>query len=196
METSVGRATSPGTVWRFAATGLSLLAIAAMTAGATAAEDRVQPLAEVARAFKPMSEISADIRLDRPTMPADQSEELFQEPVPVHRVSLERWMWADLEMWWAPTEFFHQPLYFDDVPLERYGQTRAPLVQPAFSGLHFFSSVALLPAKLLVDHPCRCISQLGYERPGSCTLPQRERLRIELDPAWLQLGTCLHRCSH
>jgi hypothetical protein len=202
VKTSVGRSTPSNLTLRQALfTGWSLLGMAAIGTLVTAAEGPRQsqtapPVAAAAAEFKPMSEIRAEIRLDRAEMPADRSQELFQEPVPVHRVSLERWSWPDLEFWWAPTEFFHQPLYFDDVPLERYGQTRSRLLQPAISGLHFFGSVAVLPVKMLADHPCRCISQLGYDRPGSCTLPQRERLRFEVDPAWAEPGTCLRRWAH
>ena len=51
-------------------------------------------------------------------------------------------------MSWQATEFWHRPLYFDDVPLERYGQMHHPLIQPWLSGVHFFGNVPLLPYKM------------------------------------------------
>lgn len=94
--------------------------------------------------------------------------------------------WADSMEMWAPTELFFHPLYFDEPALERYGQTRNPILQPAISGAHFFGSAALLPLELVAEQPCRRVSQLGYYRPGSVAPPVRDRMvRWEFDSLWL-----------
>lgn len=141
-------------------------------------------------AIRPIAQISTDIRLGEQKLPPDNAQELFGDSLPHSRAAVNRSDWPELAFWWAPTEFSHWPLYFDDVPLERYGQTSCRLAQPGLSGVHFFGNVALLPYEMLVDLPCSRITQLGYHRPGSCTPAVRERLRVLPDPA---IWSHLHR---
>ena len=61
----------------------------------------------------------------------------------------------------------YQPLYFEDVSLERYGQTRGLIKQPFASAVKFFGGRAVLPLRALRDNPYSCDSPLGYCRPGS-----------------------------
>jgi hypothetical protein len=68
---------------------------------------------------------------------------------------------------WAAPDIRYQPLYFEDVALERYGQTPCGLRQTVLSGIHFFSSAALLGFQKLDRHPCDCDWPLGFCRPGS-----------------------------
>lgn len=79
---------------------------------------------------------------------------------------------------WNASGLLHKPFYFEDVSLERYGQTH--VLQPAVSGLKFFASVPFLPYKIGVDHPHRCIYTLGYQRPGNCACPVKERPVLSL----------------
>jgi len=67
---------------------------------------------------------------------------------------------------WAAPDIRYQPLYFEDVPLERYGQTRGTNLQTVKSGVHFFTSIALLPSHMRHDHPGNCDYPLGFCRPG------------------------------
>ncbi len=76
---------------------------------------------------------------------------------------------------WAPTLYTwkancqcHKPMYFEDVQLERYGHSWNPILQPVFSGAHFYLNVLLLPYHMGVYPPNECIYTLGYYRPGSC----------------------------
>ena len=69
---------------------------------------------------------------------------------------------------WAAPNIQYQPLYFEDVALERYGQTAPRHQQAVKSGIHFFKSLALLPHQMLHDHPYDCDSPLGFCRPGTC----------------------------
>ena len=140
--------------------------------------------------IRPITQISTDIRLGEQKLPPDNARTLFGDSLPHSRLAMNRMDWPDIAFWWVPTEFSHWPLYFDDIPLERYGQTSCRLAQPGLSGVHFFGNVALLPYELLVDLPCSRITQLGYHRPGSDAPAVRERLRVLPDPA---IWNPLHR---
>lgn len=70
---------------------------------------------------------------------------------------------------WVAPNIQYQPLYFEDIALERYGETRGGLKQFAVSGFHFFKSAALLPYSMSIDHPYSCDHPLGFCRPGNRT---------------------------
>ena len=76
---------------------------------------------------------------------------------------------------WRSPNLKHRPLYFEDAALERHGQS-LPKLQPAVSGARFFSSVVLLPQKILATRPTECVHPVGYGRPGDCTENVRETL--------------------
>ena len=69
-------------------------------------------------------------------------------------------------LWEAP-DIRHNPLYFEDIGLERYGQD-AGLLQPVMSGVHFFGGVHNLPLHAMVKPPFSCDYPLGHYRPGNC----------------------------
>jgi hypothetical protein len=71
-------------------------------------------------------------------------------------------------MTWKASGACHQPLYFEDVQLERYGHEWGPVVQPVASTLRFFGDIAVLPYKMGIHPPNECQYPLGYYRPGSC----------------------------
>ncbi|HEY2253710.1 MAG TPA: hypothetical protein VGH74_21700, partial [Planctomycetaceae bacterium] len=62
--------------------------------------------------------------------------------------------------------FAYNPIYFEDMNLERCGLSCGCCVQPVVSGLHFFGSVALLPYKMLISPPCSCVYSPGECLPG------------------------------
>lgn len=72
---------------------------------------------------------------------------------------------------WAAPDIRYQPLYFEDVALERYGQTPCgcELRQTALSAAHFFKSAALLPYQMIEQDPHSCDWPLGFCRPGTET---------------------------
>ncbi len=76
--------------------------------------------------------------------------------------------WAITTYTWKASGLCHKPLYFEQVTLERYGHSFAPLLEPVVSGAHFFATVPILPYKMGLEHPCECVYPLGYYRPGSC----------------------------
>lgn len=105
-----------------------------------------------------MNVSSADERL-----PVDCSNTVFQPIAP----GQDGRNWFATEFTWAASDLFAQPAYFDDPLLERYGQTRHPLVQPWLSGAHFFGQFPLMPYRIVVDRPFDKVYTLGYHRPGS-----------------------------
>lgn len=114
--------------------------------------------------FKPIHSIDVNSSWSEVAMPEDCSQDLFQ-PGGNSRESRG----GDLTIFlWQPTNLFHQPLYFDDQPLERYGQTIAPLLQPLISGARFFLQIPAMPYKMTIDRPFDCVTTLGYYRPGDC----------------------------
>lgn len=122
-------------------------------------------------------------------MPIDCSGELFvpggaaQPGTPYGR------NWAPSNATWAASELYAQPAYWDDVPLERYGQTVNPAAQPFISAAYFFGNFFLIPYKLGIDGTHDRIYTLGYYRPGSETPPLRQRLPLDGDATLYEAGT-------
>jgi hypothetical protein len=115
-------------------------------------------------------------------LPTDQAGDLFL-PRPLR---LEDVTWKPF--YWSAPEIWHRPLYFDDVQLERYGQTPAPLLQPVLSGAHFFGTLPILPYKTGLDRPLEPVATLGYYRPGSPAPCVGRRLPWQWDAALIQAG--------
>ena len=76
---------------------------------------------------------------------------------------------------WRTPNLKHRPLYFEDAALERHGQS-LPKMQPVVSGARFFSTLVLLPQKVLATPPTECVHPVGYGRPGNCVPKVRETL--------------------
>lgn len=74
---------------------------------------------------------------------------------------------------WSAPHFYHQPLYFQQINLERYGVGSRPLVAPIQSAAHFYGSMALWPAKMIWNWPTESVYSLGHQRPGDCVNYQR-----------------------
>lgn len=74
---------------------------------------------------------------------------------------------AGTNMTWTASNLCHNPLYFEQPSLERYGHTIGPL-QPVLSGAQFLATIPYLPMLAAIDPPNECQYSLGYYRPGSC----------------------------
>ncbi len=97
--------------------------------------------------------------------------------------------WAlDTKTWTAPV-FCHQPLYFEDVMLERHGHERFPCAQPLVSGARFFGNVALLPYNSYLQRPLEDRYSTGYYRPGSAAPCVRQRAPYDAGAVRFQLLT-------
>ena len=67
---------------------------------------------------------------------------------------------------WAPTNFYHYPLYFEDPALERYGHAYHPIVQPFVSTGRFAGQLVGLPYQMVLNPVHSRQYALGYYRPG------------------------------
>jgi hypothetical protein len=68
---------------------------------------------------------------------------------------------------WAAPNIGYQQLYFEDVALERYGQTKGLVKQPFVSAGRFLADTYFLTTRAFRDCPGSCDSPLGFCRPGS-----------------------------
>ncbi len=130
---------------------------------------------EIALLSTPLELIEVDIRDFSRVQPTDRSFELHSG---VYGSYYPR-PYMPLGVYWCGADIRYQPLYFEDVVLERYGQTRHDLIQPYFSAARFFISTGLLPLNMLSEHPYDCDFPLGYCLPGNCTPPMYQRLWIK-----------------
>jgi hypothetical protein len=98
-------------------------------------------------------------------------QELGQQPAADIRTSQGEdsieYTWMPEVFTWASPSFFHRPLYFEQVNLERYGIGPKRSLQPVCSSMHFFGSLALMPYKVLTQHPQERVYSLGHQRPGN-----------------------------
>ncbi|QDV70172.1 hypothetical protein Poly24_38910 [Rosistilla carotiformis] len=76
--------------------------------------------------------------------------------------------WTPSTMTWKASNLCHNPLYFEEVQLERYGHSAGPIKQPLISTAHFFVNIAVLPYKMGIHPATECQYALGYYRPGNC----------------------------
>lgn len=67
---------------------------------------------------------------------------------------------------WKASNVHYNPLYFEDVPLERYGHTYGDCVQPFVSLGKFGVQLVGLPYQMALDPPHKKVYPLGYYRPG------------------------------
>lgn len=135
--------------------------------------------------LRPMAKIQADIKLSPGPTPMDCTGPVFDVGSGPPQGKRERG-WTELH--WCPTDLYYRPLYFDDTPLERYGQTPCPLLQPAISAAHFFTVFPTLPYRMGIDGTCDRVYTLGYYRPGSPAPCLRQRLPFEWDAALYEAG--------
>ena len=114
---------------------------------------------------KTMQEVRVDVRDSSGDVPEDESSVL--------NTSSQRYFGSEGNtekvFAWAAPNIRYQPLYFEDVALERYGQTKGLVKQPIVSAYKFLRDGALLPFNAKIDNPYSCDSPLGFCRPGSPT---------------------------
>lgn len=113
--------------------------------------------------FRPLTDIHIDINLSATTTPFDYSDKLFADHSSCNYPGTFQ---SRLAAWEAPN-IRYQPLYFQDVSLERYGYTRGPILQPIESASYFGASLVLLPWNMVRQRPGSCVTPLGFCRPGS-----------------------------
>jgi hypothetical protein len=142
------------------------------TATETNDDDRESARQSVSK-LEQMKSINTDTRSLRVNIaetngesPNDESSELVESEISVAEFAPSEKRFA-----WAAPDIRYQPLYFEDVALERYGQTPCgcELRQTTLSAAHFFKSAVLLPYQMIQQHPQSCDWPLGFCRPGTDT---------------------------
>lgn len=132
---------------------------------------REQTQQQLQNFMRPISEVSLDIRELEVRLPRDRSSEL-QNYVTHDWTMINA---PELAVWWAAPNIRYGQLYFEDVALERYGQTCGPHKQVTASAAHLFCSVWAVPFQMWAAPAGSCDTPLGYCRPGSCTDLYRQR---------------------
>ncbi len=128
---------------------------------------------------KKLADISTNIAAEPGEFPAEcgLGDEAFQPR-----------NWNGMLFAWKASALCHKPLYFEDIELERYGQTCSPLFQPIISAAKFYITLPILPYMMGLEPPCECIYPLGYYRPGSCAPFIIPPVPISLRGALLEAG--------
>jgi len=123
--------------------------------------------AEPKNALRPLAEVVIDTRLPGTgALPTDAA-------VQAHPPAATNPQWIDVRPWmtyefaWHAAGLAHRPNYFEDLNLERYGNSACPVLQPGISAARFAAATVMLPYNMTVHRPRECIYMLGYCRPGS-----------------------------
>lgn len=139
---------------------------------------------------KTIGQLRARIKPSDGDLPIDHAGPHFaQEPRYYHGYGTERG-WDGLSFAWCNTGVCHQPLYFQDLNLERYGYHYG-CSQWLVSSAKFAVDTALLPYQLVVSPPCDCVYTLGYDRPGNCVPYRCYRLPWRTDAAMVLGGVAV-----
>lgn len=90
------------------------------------------------------------------------------EAIPASQDARDHGLWTDSAILWDSPAFCHNPLYFEQVNLERYGIGYNRPVNAIVSGSRFFIDASLLPIRIVQTPHNSCTCTLGYLRPGNC----------------------------
>lgn len=156
--------------------------------GATSAE--VVPEEEQSRAVSRLQRRITDIQptlsyamrgIDEAQLPKDFYQQVESEEMVAQAGS-------PAVLHWAPTNFAHNPLYFEDPALERYGHTYHPLIQPFASTGRFATQLVGLPWQMTL-HPIHAREySLGWYRPGECAPKLRYQIPFNEEAAVMQIA--------
>jgi hypothetical protein len=121
---------------------------------------------EVATGFKTIDTLTARIAAEGDKFPSDAAGEVFAQGGDILHTFGTRREWAASNYFWVAPGLCHNPLYFEDINLERHGHSFG-LLQPAVSVGHFFVRIPFWPYMMAINPPRECVYTLGYYRPGS-----------------------------
>jgi len=89
---------------------------------------------------------------------------------------------------WLASNQYHNPLYFEDVSLERYGHSHHDLVQPFVSVGKFGTQLIGLPYQMAINPIHRKQYTLGWYRPGDWAPKKFYQIPLNLKAAAVQAG--------
>ncbi len=146
-----------------------------------------------AMGFPPLSSLSVDTSIQenpQASWSSDQSAvdaaTRFREFGSYHDIPRIGDIGLDANFILEPADFCHQPLYFEEINLERFGTTCAPRLQPALSGARFFVTVPALPYLMTVQRPRCCYYDMSPYRPGRPAPWHRELPPLKLTAATVE----------
>lgn len=123
--------------------------------------------------WKPIGAVSASIAVPAGEMPENSASPVFAQAGVVAAPINANHNWPTFHYAWEASAVPHNPLWFEDVNLERYGYTHG-ILQPWISGGRFFLNVVFLPYHLVAEPPGKLEYPLGYYRPGDPAPPVRQ----------------------
>lgn len=118
----------------------------------------------------------------------------FPESCPLPDEIYVRKMPTPITFTWKASNLCYKPLYFEDVQLERYGNTFCPLLQPVLSRARFWLTIPILPYLMGVNPPNECIYDLGYYRPGNCAPYMLNPIPVSLRGGLMEAGVIVGGC--
>lgn len=122
--------------------------------------------------LRPLTGIDLNLNSGSDQVPRDRSGDLF---------ATNPGSWStlrngnSLELFWEAPNISYRKLYFEDVALERYGQTRGGWNQIYRSTCHWGTTLFVLPLRIRLDPYYDCDTPYGYCRPGECVSPIWQR---------------------
>jgi len=143
----------------------------------------------------PITELSVDISPPKPTedqvvdLPPDDAAQKFADfgPPIDGRIAYRGWPVAPFG--WEATGYCHQPLYFQQINVERYGYGHHHVLQPFVCAAHFFGTIPTIPYQVVAMPPHECVYTLGKYRPGNLVPYRHQWIPLRLDASAAQVGT-------
>ncbi len=145
--------------------------------GEAAGQESLEP---IYADLKPIGAVSVAIQASPGLLPTNFAAERFKEE------SAGR-AWAEVVFSWEAPALCHNPLYFEEANVERYGY-RTPFFQPVVSAANFFTHVPALPYLMGAERPRDCIYTLGYYRPGSYVPYRIQRVPLSVRGGLAEAG--------
>lgn len=135
--------------------------------------------------YKSLHQIQASIEPPAGALPEDRSAPVYASLGQRTHVPGTQRLWNATSFYWHASLLNHQPLYFEDVNLERHGYSYGVL-QPVASGVKFFGTLPALPY-LMAAHPSSTTRYtLGETRPGNAADYVVEFPPLNLDAGFVQ----------
>ncbi|MCA8997935.1 MAG: hypothetical protein KDA80_13145 [Planctomycetaceae bacterium] len=138
---------------------------------------------------RPLSTISVNIAPPPGAIPNDTAKARFETIEERTHLPGGHRNWCGATYYWNASLLNHQPLYFEDVNLERHGFSHGPIWQPVLSGARFFGTLPALPYLMTAQPPHTTRYTLGESRPGSHAPYVFELPPLNFDAAAVQAAT-------
>lgn len=150
----------------------------------SAAEGGVDDLTRLALEDRGIRQIRPFLSYALEGIDKDQLPERMAEELPAQNyVRPER---QPIAFHWMASNLHHNPLYFEDPALERYGHSYHPLLQPFASAGRMTTQLVGLPYQMAIDPIHRRRYSLGWIRPGDCAPKLKYRVPFNKKAALVQ----------